>query len=619
MAQYPRIEYLSDKAKKLPLSPGVYIMKNKQNEVIYVGKAKMLKNRVSQYFRSVEKHDVKVYNMVINVYDFDFIVTDSEYEALVLECSLIKQHSPKYNILLKDDKGYHYIEISDEEYPRIGAVKLKKDQSAKYLGPYTSSYWVKQAVDETVKAFGLPTCSRKFPQDLRKGRPCLNYHIKQCMGVCTGRVGKEEYNEIVSQAVDYIKTDSIHTVKALTEKMERAAENLEFEKAARLRDRIKAIEVIAQKQKVVMTKVDSQDAIGFAELGNQICAAVLKIRQNRLTDSGDYILGGVGNLQQTRTEFLTRYYSAETDIPKNIAIDGELEDRELLMALINEKAGRRVNLYIPRKGEQLKLVEMVRNNAAEKLSLQMQRSGREIAALDELTKLLGLPAVPEYIEAVDISHLGGENVVAGLVVFENGRPKKSAYKRFAIKSFSGQDDYGAMREVMERRIHRYFEEKQTGEGFGRLPDLILLDGGKGQVNAVLPVIESSGLAIPVFGMVKDDKHKTRAIAKNGGEIAISGYRSAFTLVSKIQDEVHRFAITYQKTKRKAAALESELTKIPGIGKAKAKSLFLNFRTIGAIRSASAEGLTKVKGISIADAQKIIAYFRGDLTDCQEKG
>ena len=444
MMENPRLPFLADKAHRLPLLPGVYIMKNKAGEIIYVGKAKALKNRVSSYFRSVEKHLPKVYKMVSQVHDFDYIVTDSEFEALVLECSLIKQHAPKYNILLKDDKGYSYIKVYPKEFSRIRMALQKDDEpGATYIGPYMSSYVVRETVDEANKAFKLPTCTRKFPQEFGKGRPCLNYHIKQCMGVCLGKVSLEEYNEVLEQALDYIKGGSAQSVQKLTQRMEECAENMEFEKAAQLRDRIRAISRLAQAdQKVIWAKgLPDQDVVALQRVQEETCAVVLKFRGERLVDKQDFLLGEVEELTSARLEFLLRYYNTRQEIPKRIQLDGEIEDMELTARWLTQQGGHKVELRVPQRGEQLKLVELARKNAAEKLALRNHRSGREVAALDELARLLGLDKPPAYIEAYDISNIGSATVVAGMVVFENGRPQKRLYRKFNIQTVSGTDDY----------------------------------------------------------------------------------------------------------------------------------------------------------------------------------
>lgn len=602
---------LRQKAMRLPLTPGVYLMRDKSGTIIYVGKAKALKNRVSQYFGSEKNHDDKVRRMVSNVQDFEYILTDSEFEALVLECSLIKQYTPKYNILLKDDKGYHYIRISGGEWPRISEAKQLVDDGAEYIGPYVSSWSVKQAVDEALKIFRLPSCSRRFPQDIGKGRPCLNYYIKQCCAPCRGRMKPEEYREAVSEAVDFLRGGSAESMKRLTEKMEQAAENLEFEYAARIRDRIAAIQKMRERQKVVSIRVPEQDVIALAQGPGSACVEVFRFRGGSLVDRETFLLGEIGNSKQARSEFLERYYSMRDQIPPRLTLDGPVENAALLEEWLTQKAGRKVNITVPQKGEQAQLVEMCRSNAAEQLAQQTGRTGREASALDELARLLGLENPPQYIESYDISNLAGGDNVAGMVVFENGRPLKSAYRRFQIKSFEGQDDYGAMREVIGRRLGEYYQHKDSGEGFGRLPDLILLDGGKGHVSAVRPILQQYGLEIPLFGMVKDDKHRTRAIAKDGGEISIHSNRSAFTLVSTIQDEVHRFAIGYHRQMRKKNTISSTLTGIPGVGNARARALLRHFRTITAIREADLEQLCGVKGMTRPAAQTIYEYFHPD--------
>lgn len=603
----PRLAYLRDKVKLLPKEPGVYLMRDKSGTIIYVGKAKALKNRVSSYFRSVEKHTEKVYKMVENVYDFNTIVTDSEFEALVLECSLIKQHAPKYNILLKDDKGYHYIKVTDPEgWSRIQAAMQRQEDKADYIGPYISSYVVRQTVEEANRAFQLPTCNRRFPQDFKKARPCLNFYIKQCMGLCQGRMPLEEYRERVAEALDFIKGGSAKSIQRLTGLMEQASEEMEFEKAAAYRDRIRAIQKITEHQKVVFSKTPEQDVIAFAQTDKMTAAAVLKFRGERLVDKEDFLLPEAGELSALRREFLMGYYDA--DIPRIIAVDGDVEDRELLERMFGEKAGRKTAIHLPQRGDNARLVEMARNNAAQRLAQETSRSNRDVAALDELARLLGLARPPVYIEAYDISNIGSGTVVAGMVAFENGRPKRDAYKRFNIKGLAAPDDYACMQEVVTRRFSHYEEEKDTGRGFGRLPDLILLDGGKGHVSAVRPVLESMGFDIPVFGMVKDDRHRTRAIARDGGEIAISAQKGAFDLVTRIQDEVHRFAISYSRSRHRKSSLELSLTKVPGIGPARARELYRRFKTLKAMREADVEALAGTPGVTHTAAEALYRYL-----------
>ena len=610
MERSPKIQELRRKAMALPLLPGVYIMKDAQNTIIYIGKAKALKNRVSQYFGSDTNHPEKVRQMVAHVDHFDYIVVGSEFEALVLECSLIKQYSPKYNILLKDDKGYHYIRVSPPPFSRISQARQKLNDGARYLGPFVSSDAVQQAVDEAVKVFMLPTCNRPLAYGARRERPCLNYYIKQCCAPCTGKITEEEYGERLSQALEFLTQGSARTAKLLEEQMEQAAENLEFEKAARLRDRLQAIRRLSGKQKVVMSRVEEQDVVALAQGPGGACFEVFRFTGGSLSDREHFLLDDVGEPAAARAEFLRRYYDIRGHIPPQVTVDGDIEDRELLEQWLTEKAGRRVHIVQPQIGEQAQLVEMCRGNAAERIAQRVGMSGRDAAALDELMRLLGLPEPPAYIECYDISNTAGTDNVAGMVVFENGRPLKSAYRRFKIKTVVGQDDYASMREVLGRRMEEYLAHREEGTGFGRKPDLILLDGGRGHVAAVKPLVDSYGLGIPVFGLVKDDKHRTRAIAADGGEIAIQSRRTAFTLLSSIQEEVHRFAIGYHRQQRKAA-IGTTLTKIEGIGENRARALLRHFGSLKAVKAASLEELCQVKGISRPAAENIRRFFENE--------
>lgn len=598
----PRLPFLRDKTSKLTSKPGCYIMKDKSEKIIYIGKAKNLKKRVTSYFRRGQDHLPKVWKMVSNVYDYDFIVTDSEFEALVLECSLIKQYTPKYNILLKDDKGYSYIRISNEEYPRITAVLQKNDDDAEYIGPYTSSYAVKQAVKEANKVFMLPTCSRVFPRDFRKARPCLNNHIKQCMGVCTGRISAEEYRATVKQAVEYIKQGSSESVERLTREMEKAAEELNFELAAKLRDRISAISKAAENQKIIDADMKDSDIIAISQNSEMACASVIMYRNGRLFDKADFFLGEKEDQAKMREEFILRFYSSKDFIPREILLDEEINDYELLQQWLREKSGHAVNISTPKRGHFLRLTILAKSNASEYLSIKVGRTGKEITALEELAKALNLSKPPKFIECYDISNLASSNMVAGMVVFENGRPCKKFYKKFSIKTVEEQNDYACMCEVLERRFRNYYEK--TDEGFSTLPDLILLDGGQGHVNTVTPVIRSMGIEVPVFGLVKDSKHRTRAVATGGGEISLTKSRSAFNLVTRIQDEVHRYAITYQAAKHKKTSYQLELTKIKGIGEKKAIKLMTEFKTKDNLKRASAPEIAKAAGINLNAAQQL---------------
>lgn len=609
----PKMKILRKKAMSLPLLPGVYIMKNADGKIIYIGKAKALKNRVSQYFGSQNRHPIKVRKMVENVDRFDYIVTGSEFEALVLECSLIKQHSPKYNILLKDDKGYSYIRISEGEYRKISAVFNKKDDGSEYIGPYLSSYSVRQSVDAANKIFKLPQCNKVFPRDFGKSRPCLNYYISQCCGLCTGKIKKSDYDEAVDGAIAFLKGDSRDIIADLRVKMEKAAEELDFEQAAKLRDRINSIERIKEKQKVVYKSVEEQDVFATADIDGSVCLAVLRFSNGRLFDSEHFFFDDPGDKKGMRSDFITSYYSMRDNIPKRVTVDGEVADRELLEQWLSEKKGKKVTVFVPARGEQLEIVNMCRKNAEEKLAIKKGRTGREIAVLDELKDLLGLKKTPEYIESYDISHTAGQDSVAGMIVFKGGKPYRKAYKRFSIKSFDGNDDYRAMNEVLTRRFSEYEKSKDSTEGFGKLPDLILLDGGVGQVHAVEPVLREFGLKIPLFGMVKDNRHRTRAISGDGGEIAINSKRQVFTLVSEIQNEVHRFSVAYHHQKHAKRGLSLSLTEIEGVGEKRASALLKYFKTMTAIKNAEVDELSKAPGITSAVAQNIYDYYR--TKDC----
>lgn len=609
MFENEQIPYLHDKARRLPLRPGVYLMHDKKDNIIYVGKAKVLRNRVSQYFTSPEKHYGKTRRLVSKIHDFEFIVCDSEFEALTLECSLIKQHRPKYNILMKDAKGFNYIHITPAPFQQIRAA-YQRDEAGEYMGPYTSHYAVRNVVDVANEVFMLPTCNRQFPRDFGKGRPCLNYHIKTCMGLCRGKISEEEYSTIFDEALEFLRSGQLESIELLTQRMNAAAEAMDFEHAAKYRDRIRSIQKITDKQKVINSRILQQDIFGFVLAEEQVSIAILKFRNGTLVDKQDFLLENDAPLPQLRMDFLLQYYADSADIPPYIALDGEAEDAALVEQYLTEAAGRRVHLFTPQRGEQVQLVQLAITNATERIALDSRRTGHEVAALDELAKLLGLPAPPKYIECYDISHFAGDNMVAGMVVFEDGRPLKSAYRKFSIKTLEQQDDYAAMREVLDRRLQRYFSEQGTDNSFARLPDLILLDGGKGHVSAILPIIAAHGLQIPVFGMVKDSKHRTRAIAVSGGEIAIASNRNAFTLVTKMQDEVHRFSIAYQKNRAAASMIDSELQKIRGVGEATVKKLMLHFRTLDAIRKASEEQLTAA-GITKTAAANIYRHLHGD--------
>lgn len=607
-----RLPYLREKTALLTTSPGVYRMRDKTGHIIYIGKAKNLRNRVTSYFCKSPDHTPKVAKMVSNVYDYDFIVTDSEYEALVLECSLIKQHKPKYNILLKDDKGYSYIKISEGDYPRITS-ELQKNGGGKFIGPYTSSFVATQTAAEVNKVFMLPTCRNVFPRDFGKGRPCLNYHIKQCMGVCTGKIPQDEYAQIIAQAEDYIKSGSEASVEKLTEKMNEAAEELDFERAARLRDRISAIKRSADSQKIINEDMKKDtDIIAAAQNGGEACVAILMYRGGRLCDRSEIPAGEPDDTGAMIQEFMELYYSVPERIPREIITEEEIPDPEMMTRMLREKCGRAVDIYSRKRGRGLELITMAKENASESLAIKVGRTGREIVALEELAKLLGLEAPPLYIEAYDISNLASSSMVAGMVVFENGRPNKKAYKRFSIKEVAVQNDYASMHEVLERRFKHYKDDEETDEGFKRLPDLILLDGGKGQVGAVEPILREMGINVPLFGMVKDNKHRTRAIATGGGEIAINENKAAFMLVTRIQDEVHRYSITYQRSKHRKQSFALEITKIKGIGEKKAAKLLGAFKTRDELKKASPEEIAKAAGVNAELAREVWEFIKCEM-------
>ncbi|MBQ5884954.1 MAG: excinuclease ABC subunit UvrC [Clostridia bacterium] len=603
-----RLSRLLAKARRLPLTPGVYIMKNETGKIIYIGKAKKLQNRVSQYFGTQNRHAEKVRQMVENVEDFDYILCDNEFEALVLECSLIKQNMPKYNILLKDAKGFHYIRVTPPPYTTIKAAKMIKNDGAEYLGPYYSSYVVKRSVDAALKTFKLPQCNKTASDFMKKrgGRPCLNYHIGQCSAPCCNKISRADYDEAASAAVDFLKKGSNDTVKLLTAQMNEAAERLEFERAARLRDQINALKGMGEKQKVVESAIAEQDIIALANYEEKCCVEVFRFRGGLLTDRENFFFDGYDDDSQMRYEFVLGFYSGGTEIPRRLTLDGEVADRELIERFLTEKLGKKVSITIPKKGEQLHLVNMCKENAEEHLADKLGKRTHSTAALDELKKLLGLKKIPRIIESYDISHTAGDDIVAGMVVFKDGVPFKSGYRKFAIKTLLNQDDCAAMAEVIERRILEY---KKGEDGYFRnLPDLILLDGGRGQVEAVGTILSKHGIDVALFGLVKDDKHRTRAVVSSSGEIALKSTKAAYTLAATIQEEVHRFAIGYHHKKR-SAKVGSSLTKIDGIGEMRAKALLRHFGTIENISHAEIDDILRVKGMNYTAARSIYDYFR----------
>lgn len=602
MGENNKLSELKQKANRLPQSAGVYIMKDKNGVIIYIGKAKSLKNRVTQYFGLGNQHTPKVRKMVSLVDDFEYVLCDSEFEALILENSLIKQNQPKYNILLKDDKGYHYIKITNDRWRKITTSMQLDDSKAEYIGPYYSSSVVKDTVAQVHKIFKLPNCNRSFD---KPSKPCLNYHIGLCDAPCRANITPQQYNKTINSAVQFIKHGGNDMVKILASDMEKAAERLDFEYAAKLRDRINAIKKIEEKQKVVMCTYKNQDVFASAVLENEACIAVLVFRNGKLTDKKHFIIDTFTDKNDLYSQFLGQYYE-HSNIPPRILIDTDFDTRTVLEKWLCQKAGKKTEILLPLRGEQKSLVDMCRNNAADNLAQKTELMGREMSALNELSRLLGLKSAPRIIEAYDISNTAGDENVAGMVVFRDGKPYKPHYRMFKIKGFSGQDDYRSMAEVLDRRFEEY--EKGENDGFVDLPDLILLDGGKGQISAVEPVLKKHNINVALFGMVKDSKHRTRAIASGGGDISIKANESAYRLVTAIQDEVHRFAISYHKKRRSKKMLNSELTAIDGIGQAKANALLKHFKTMKAIKNATVEELCAVSGINMALAEKIYNEF-----------
>ena len=605
-----KIAELRKKANTLPMEPGVYLMRDRRGEIIYVGKAKKLKNRVTSYFRGVEHHLPKVFRMVEQVQNFDYIVTDSEFEALVLECSLIKLHSPKYNILLKDDKGYHYVCVTKEPYPRIKLAMQKADDGNEYIGPFVSSMVVKQTVEEANRVFLLPTCRRKFPEDFGKERPCLNFHIHQCMGVCRGKITPEAYREVLDEALQFIRSGGVQSVEVLTERMQQAAEALDFERAARYRDRISAIRRITEQQKVIEFPHESLDVLGWVQGEDKIYCSLLVLREGRLRDKKDFSFDCMAEPEEVVTEFLLSYYMQAEAAPAEVFLDRELPDRALLEQLLREHRGKKIQFTVPQRGESRKLCQMAQNNAAQELARDTNRTGREIAALTELGRLLGLSHPPDYIEAFDISNIGGSTIVGGMTVFRRGRPEKRLYKKFTIRDMAAPDDYAAMEQMLTRRLTHYKEAAENGkkDGFETLPDLWLIDGGAGQVAAAKKAAAQFGVEIPIFGMVKDDRHRTRAIRAENEEIAIRSSQSVFRLITAIQDETHRYAISFSRKKHRKTGFASVLTDVPGIGEQRAAKLLKHFKSMAAVKAADEEALAAAPGMTRSAAEALYRYL-----------
>ena len=603
-------EVLLEKANSLPLCPGVYIMKDREGRVIYVGKSRKLKNRVSQYFQNSEKN-LKTARMVASVRDFEYFLCDTEMEALTLENTLIKQYNPKYNIRLKDAKSYPYIKITDEAYPRLVMTRKREKDKGKYFGPYSGVSTVFSVLDTLRRVLALPSCNRRFPRDIGKERPCLYYQMGRCCGPCTGKVSEEEYAATVSLAADILRGNTGEVKRRLTEQMYQHAEAERFEAAARCRDTITALDRLREKQTVVAAPDTEQDVIGF--YGDEVasCVSVFYIRGGAVMDKDDFLAGGERILdEETLGAFICEHYRVREYIPRQILLSFELDPEELagLSQYLTREAGHKVTLRTPERGQAHTLCELVCSNAAERVRQYRLDAEKDEGALARLAEILELPSYPARIEAYDISNLGTEHLTAGMIVCEDGKFNRSDYRYFKIKSVTGTtDDYASMREALDRRLAHL----EDGEGsFGKLPDLILLDGGRGHVGVVRELMEERGIDIPVFGMVKDDFHKTRALCTEDGEISIARENAVFVLVYRIQEEVHRFTVSRMDAAKRKTLTHSSLTKIKGIGDAKAKALLSAFGGITGVKAASEDDLAAVKGISRTDAANIRAYYEG---------
>lgn len=607
--------------KKLPESPGVYIMRDKTDDIIYVGKAKILKNRVRQYFQNSANHSLKVKQMVSNIDHFEYIVTGSEVEALILENNLIKKHNPKYNILLKDDKTYPYIKVTTNEmFPRVFVTrKLLKDKN-KYFGPFTNSSAVKENIALIDKIWQVRRCSKIFPRDIGKGRPCLNYHIGQCKAVCTGKVSEEEYNKMIGEILDFLGGKTENVVKSLTSKMLKYSAEMEFEKAAEVRDTIESIKILNQKQIIENLNIDDRDVIGFARGIRECIMQIFFIRGGKITGREHFMLEECEGVEdkELMTQFVQQFYSGTPFIPKEVILQCEIDDFDLISQWLSEQKGQRVNVLVPQKGERKSLVLMAQNNAKivlDKFGAEIRREHKRTkGALEEIQKALNIDFELNRIESYDISNTQGFESVASMVVFENGLPKRSDYRKFKIKTIIGPDDYGSMEEVITRRFTRYVNETSGDEnvkkaGFDKKPDMIFLDGGKGQISAVQKALTNLNLYVPVCGMVKDDRHRTRALMYNGEEIELPYTSEGFKLLTRMQDEVHRFAIEYHRKLREKKQVHSILDDISGIGSVRRKALMKHFGDINAIRRAEVEELQQVDGMNIKSAEAVYNFFR----------
>ena len=617
----------SEELKKLPVQPGVYIMRDEQDAIIYVGKAVNLHNRVRSYFRKIVGRGPQIDRMVKQIDRFEYIVTDSELEALILENNLIKEHRPKYNTMLKDDKTYPYIKVTvGEEYPRVLFSRQMKKDKSRYFGPFSSSQAVRSTIELINRMYGLRDCSRVLPRDFGKDRPCLNFHMNRCCGPCTGEVPAEEYRRKIDMALEFLAGNYKPVIRDLTEKMQQASEDMRFEEAIRWRDLLNSVQQVAQKQKMSEGVGENRDVLGIAvEKENADADGVIQVffvREGKLMGREHHYMVHVGGKPESEilSEFIKQFYAATPFVPKEIFLPVEPEDHQLLEDWLSARRGSKVTLFVPKKGQKEKLVELAGQNALIVLQRDRERlrreEGRTIGAAKEIADLLGLPSV-RRMEAYDISDISGFANVGSMVVYENGKPKRSDYRKFRIKSVAGPNDYACMREVLTRRFRHGMEEQRVIEeknldaelgSFTRFPDLIMMDGGRGQVNIATSVLEELGLDIPVCGMVKDDNHRTRGLFYKNVELPIDTSGEGFKLITRIQDEAHRFAIEYHRSLRGKAQVTSRLDAIPGIGPARKKALMRHFKSIDDIIAASKEELAAVPGIPERQAQEIWDYF-----------
>lgn len=611
--------------KKLPAKPGVYLMHDGRDEIIYVGKAISLKNRVRQYFQSSRNKTSKIEQMVERIARFEYIVTDSELEALVLECNLIKEHRPRYNTMLKDGKTYPYIKATiQEDYPRLlFSRELKKDKS-RYFGPYTNAKAVKESLDLMHKLYRIRTCSRSLPKDIGKGRPCLNYHIKQCSAPCQGYISKEEYQKNFACALEFLNGNYAPLLKELEEKMLEASDSMDFEKAIEYRDALDSVKQVAQKQKITSYGLEDRDIIAMAKDSQDAVVQVFFVREGRLIGRDHFHLSiaAAEDDRQILTSFVTQFYAGTPFIPRELLVQFPLEDEEVISQWLSAKRGQKVRLISPKKGEKERLVELAAKNAKLVLDQDKEKIKREelrtIGAMNQIGSWLGLPGL-RRIEAFDISNTGGFSSVGSMIVYEDGKPKTSDYRKFRIQTVQGPNDYASMEEVLTRRFtHGMEEEKALKEkgmelshgSFNRFPDLIMMDGGRGQVNIALGVMEKLSLSIPVCGMVKDDNHRTRGLYYHNVEIPIDKHSEGFRLITRIQDEAHRFAIEYHRSLRSKTQVRSILDEIPGIGPARRKALMKHFKSQEAVREASVEELAAAPQMNRRAAEEVYKFFHG---------